>query len=297
MQAEANLTVAERIRAGMPVFHNDTPPYIEAAYYEVTSAPIVLPYNRRSFFKVWLIVGKSRLHFADRTINIDQPTLIFSNPLVPYSFETLSEERYGYWCVFTEKFIQTAERTGSLQESPLFRIGGDFAYALNDTQLNTVRQLFDQIIASNESDYIYKHDMIRNYINLIIHEALKMQPVHTEKQKNASERITALFLDLLERQFPVASPKDALTLRRAGDYAAALSVHVNHLNYALKEITGKATSVHISERILKEAKALLKHSNWPIAEIGYSLGFEYPNHFNNFFKKNTGETPMGFRNN
>jgi AraC-like DNA-binding protein len=41
--------------------------------------------------------------------------------------------------------------------------------------------------------------------------------------------------------------------------------------------------------------ALLKHTNWNIAEISYSLGFEEPAHFNNFFKKQTNKTPSSFR--
>jgi AraC family transcriptional regulator, transcriptional activator of pobA len=45
-----------------------------------------------------------------------------------------------------------------------------------------------------------------NHIYLIIHEALKMQPSeHYDQHKNASSRITAVFLELLERQFPIES--------------------------------------------------------------------------------------------
>ncbi|WP_235917492.1 helix-turn-helix domain-containing protein [Hymenobacter busanensis] len=70
---------------------------------------------------------------------------------------------------------------------------------------------------------------------------------------------------------------------------------MNHLNRAVKEATGKPTTVHIAERIIGEAKALLHHTSWSTAEIAYSLGFEYPTYFNNFFKKHTGTTPLAFR--
>jgi AraC family transcriptional activator of pobA len=74
-----------------------------------------------------------------------------------------------------------------------------------------------------------------------------------------------------------------------------LTIHVNHLNRALKETTQKTTSEIIAERILQEAKILLKHTDWNISEIAYSLGFEEPTHFNNFFKKNIQLTPRQFR--
>jgi len=43
--------------------------------------------------------------------------------------------------------------------------------------------------------------------------------------------------------------------------------------------------------MIHEAKALLQHTNWSVAEIAYALGFEYPTYFNNFFKKKTGQIP------
>lgn len=108
-------------------------------------------------------------------------------------------------------------------------------------------------------------------------------------------RICHLFFELLERQFPIDSPHFQLKLKTANDYAYGLSVHVNHLNRAVKEATGKTTSEHISSRITQEAKALLQHTSWNISEIAYSLGFEYSAYFTNFFKKNTGFSPKKFR--
>ncbi len=86
-----------------------------------------------------------------------------------------------------------------------------------------------------------------------------------------------------------------MNLRTAFDFAAQLSIHVNHLNKALKDATGKSTSDHISDRVLQEAKALLRHTDWNVSEIGYCLGFQEPAHFNNFFKKKTQLTPRTFR--
>lgn len=102
---------------------------------------------------------------------------------------------------------------------------------------------------------------------------------------------------LLEKQFPIDSPHRPLQLKKANDYVEKLTVHVNHLNAAGKEITGKSTTAHIKERIISEGKSLLKHTDWNIAEIAFSLGFEYASYFNNFFKKHAGFTPTGIRNN
>lgn len=146
------------------------------------------------------------------------------------------------------------------------------------------------------SDYPYKYDLLRSYVTELVHYALKMEPSEALYQHpNANSRITAVFTELLERQFPIESPSQRFTLRSANDFAQQLSVHVNHLNRAIRETTGKTTTRHIAERITSEAKALLRHTNWNISEISYCLGFEEPSHFNNFFKKQTSQTPTSFR--
>ncbi|HMC86197.1 MAG TPA: helix-turn-helix domain-containing protein, partial [Chitinophagaceae bacterium] len=88
---------------------------------------------------------------------------------------------------------------------------------------------------------------------------------------------------------------EPLRLRTAQDFATGLSVHVNYLNRSVKEVTGKPTSVHIAERITAEAKSLLQHTDWSVADIAYALGFEYPTYFNNYFKRVTSTTPKSLR--
>lgn len=147
-----------------------------------------------------------------------------------------------------------------------------------------------------DSDYAYKYDAIRALVMELIHTAQKLQPsLQRFEHPNAATRISSIFLELLERQFPIESTRQRMKFRTAAEYADQLSVHVNHLNRALKDTTGKTTSQIIAERLVQEAKGLLKHSDWNIAEIGYSLGFEEPPHFINFFKKSTRLTPRTFR--
>lgn len=102
-------------------------------------------------------------------------------------------------------------------------------------------------------------------------------------------------MELLERQFPIEHRNNPLLLKTAQEFANHLSIHVNSLNRAVKEITGKSTTAIISERIIAEAASLLRYTDWSIADIAYALGFEYPNYFSSFLKKATGNTPKYYR--
>jgi AraC family transcriptional activator of pobA len=253
-------------------------------------------YSRRDFYKVSFNRGKSIYHYADKSLEVNGSTLMFFNPQVPYTVESDFENVSGFFCIFTESFFSGKIR-GSLQEFPMFAPGGKPAYFLNAEQDKQVTQIFEKMREEISSDYVYKYDLLRNYVTELIHYALKMQPADTLYQHpNAKSRITAVFTELLERQFPIESPSQRFTLRSANDFAKELAVHVNHLNRAIKETTGKTTSEHIFDRLVAEAKALLKHTSWNISEISYCLGFEEPAHFNNFFKKQAALTPTAYRN-
>lgn len=265
--------------------------------YEVdTAANPSFAYRRRDFYKVGLVTSHCTLHYADRSIELNGTCLLFANPHIPYSVELHEPWLKGYSCLFTEAYMRENDRSESLQQSPLFKVGGTPIFHLSDEQTGYARGIFQKILAEQSTDYLYKGDLIRTYLQLLIHEALRMQPAESFVQhKSASSRITAVFQELLERQFPIENPNQALALRTAHDFAGQLGVHINHLNRAVKEVTGKSTSVLIAERVVGEAKALLHHTSWSTAEIAYGLGFEYPTYFNSFFKKHTGTTPLTFR--
>jgi AraC-like DNA-binding protein len=174
--------------------------------------------------------------------------------------------------------------------------GGKPAYMLDEEQHASLGNVFDRMLTEMRSDYRFKYDLIRNYIMELVHAALKIGPTESLYQHvDANARITGVFKELLERQFPIESPAQQFVLRSASDYADRLNVHVNHLNRAIKLSTGRTTTNHILERLLSEAKALLRHTDWNISEISHCLGFEEPAHFSHFFKKQTSMTPGAFR--
>ena len=255
-----------------------------------------VPYKRRDYFKITFIYGgNSFIQYADRVVEVKNHALVFSNPQIPYSWDHADMDRGGAFCVFNEAFFH---QFGDLNQYSVFQPNQTHVFELTDEQVPYVTSVYEKMVAELGSDYVHKYDVLRTLVFELLHFAMKTQPsaASDRQHKNASQRITTLFLELLERQFPIDETHQKVKLRSASEFADQLSVHVNHLNRAVKETTLKTTTQLIAERVLQEAKILLRHSTWNVAEIAYALGFTEVTHFNNFFKKHVQQSPLRFRN-
>ncbi|OCB68585.1 AraC family transcriptional regulator [Flavobacterium piscis] len=252
------------------------------------------PYTRKDFYKISLIIGKNKVHYADKISVIEDQALFFANPQIPYNWEQVDENQTGFFCIFTEAFFN---QFGNLKEYPLFQPGGNPIVPISMELAESLKKVYLKMFDEINSDYTFKYDVLRNLVFEIIHQALKTQTVTASlySKSNATIRVSSLFLELLERQFPIESISQQINFRSPSEFANQLNVHVNHLNKALKETTGKTTSQIISERIVKEAMILLKQTNWNINEIAWCLGFDELSHFINFFKKNVQVSPKTYR--
>ena len=265
-------------------------------YYSGSKKP-AMTYNRRLYYKISLIKGKNLVEFAGKSKLIDKQGILFATPKIPYRYIPQDKEQAGFFCVFTSEFLSKSKTGILVDDMPIYQPGNDFVYQLNDAEYVEMETIFKKMNKELSSDYAYKYDLLRNYVLELIHAGQKLNPIESlTNPTNASARISSIFIELLERQFPIENVAQVIQLKSPVDFANALGIHINHLNKVLKETTGKSTTEIINGRIVEEAKILLKQTQWNVSEITFTLGFEEVAHFSNFFKKHTGLSPMKFRN-
>jgi AraC-like DNA-binding protein len=264
--------------------------------FNKTTGERTMPYSRRDYYKISWIRGKSRAEYADKVIDIQQDALLFATPKIPYHWVPADSNQTGMFCIFTPDFLLARKSGVVLEELPIFQPGQLPIFQLSALEVTEIEYIFRKMHRELGADYKYKYDLLRNLVLELIHYGQKLQPMSAlSNAQNASQRISSLFVELLERQFPLESSQQRLSLRAPKDYADRLAVHVNHLNKVLKEVTGHTTTEIISGRVIQEAKILLKQTHWSVAEIAYTLGFDDMAHFSNYFKKQTSFTPLAFR--
>src|ERR1700712_1825960 len=119
--------------------------------YEIDGANSGHTYSRKDFYKVNLTTGKFIFHYADKSLETDNTFLFFGNPNIPYSCEGVSKKFSGYTCLFTEDFLKLGERSESLLQSPLFKLGGTPILKLNEDQKDFIIRVFQRMLGEQES--------------------------------------------------------------------------------------------------------------------------------------------------
>lgn len=255
------------------------------------ASKVHMNYGRKGFYMIAAVSGHVEFSYGDKVIATAQDSLLFTDPRTPFKM-AISEGRV-YGCLFTDAFLEQFQFIRSYplyktEEIPLFPISAE-------TRLDVCR-IFDAMACDMSMKFAYKRDSVRNNLFQLICIGLKCignkEPTHGSS--NSALRLFSLFDDLLVNQFQA---QDVMKLRHPGDFASALLIHVNHLNRALKSVTGKTTSMLIAEKIIAESRMRLRHTNYTCSEIAWSLGFEQLPHFINFFKRNVGATPNSYRKN
>jgi AraC family transcriptional regulator, transcriptional activator of pobA len=256
----------------------------------------IMPYSRRAYYKISWLRGNSRAEYADKVIDVKGNALLFATPKIPYNWVPENSDQTGMFCVFTADFFWPAKSGIIMDELPVFQPGYTPVFELSADEAPEIEYIFRKMYREMSAEYKYKYDLLRNLVMELIHYGQKLHPISAlSNAQNASDRIFSLFIELLERQFPLESTHHRLNLRSAKDYSDRLAVHVNHLNKVLKEVTGNTTTHLINSRVAQEAKILLKQTDLNISEIAYVLGFDELAQFSNFFKRYTSLTPRYFR--
>lgn len=255
--------------------------------------------TRRDYYKIsFFSKGSGIFTMGEERYEIDGPTLIFINPFEVKTWRASSEVQEGYFCLFTELLFESQPgHQETLLQHPLLQMGAKAVFKLTNEQSDYLQSIFRQLLREYHENAAFKHEAILIYLKLLMLEGkrLSSQTQQPHRQLSAAQILAHRFTDKLEKQFPIEYSHNQLSLKTAKEFAQVLNTHPNHLNASVKQATGRTVSEHIRQRMLLEARLLLMHTDWQIAEIAWCLGFEDPGNFTHFFKNHSGVSPHVYR--
>jgi len=152
--------------------------------------------------------------------------------------------------------------------------------------LRAARQLAREHAESGAARTLALEGALALFLAEVLRAAQSITPAVDSPQSRHRE-LTARFRAAIETAFRnnVSIPQ----------YARQLKVSESQLRSACIEATGQPPIHLVHARILLEAKRQLFHTNRPVSEIAYALGFEDPAYFTRFFARRAGISPRAFR--
>ncbi|MBR1625866.1 MAG: helix-turn-helix domain-containing protein [Bacteroidales bacterium] len=240
--------------------------------------------HRTSFFELIFIEsgqGKFKIDFKDVIRQQGDIFAILPNQVKEFDF---SDSYHGKMILFTYNFFAISENDSS------FLYSSEFLSLNNPSRIVKIDEnLTNQIFYLLENELQKKDD---NYQSTICQSLLRTLLLICERKLNESTRpfatnITKQFFNLVEKNFT--------SNRNIDFYVGQLGVSENRLANEVKSACNLTLKKYIDNRLLLEAKRLLKYSTLSAKEIAFELGFDDTSNFSNWFKKQTGKTPMQFR--
>lgn len=252
--------------------------------------------SRRDYYKISLVTRGEGIYTMDGVAHeVKGPTIIFINPHTVKTWVETTKEQDGYYCLFTEELFH--KQPHELLTYPLLQPGSQAIFPINEDQASYLCSIFRQLTREFQENAAFKQEAILIYIKLLLLEGRRIAMDTTKPTivHSAAQQLAYRFTDKLEKQFPIEHPHQQIGIKTAKEFAAALNTHPNHLNACVKHTTGRTISEHIRQRVLLEAKLLLMHTDWQIAEIAWCLGFEDPGNFTHFFRNHSQQAPHAYR--
>jgi len=212
--------------------------------------------------------------------------LFFLTPELPTGWD--AKPTYtGMYVQLSKKFIE--------ENRFLFKNYLDYgqheALYLTKNEVQENKALFDLMFKYYDRDK-KKLSVLLSYVNVLISlvEAFYGRQFSTNpKQYN---RIVTNFQQSLIDYYNVPVSQ----IPTVQYFADKLGLTPNYFGDIIKHFTQKSAIENIHEFIVKKAKELLEsRSDLNNTEIAYELGFEYPNYFAKFFKKQVNLTPKEYR--
>lgn len=250
------------------------------------------PFKRNNFSLLIVINGACNFtvnyhefSLKSKFISLISPNQIFSSAGQTSDFE-------AYMISFNQYFLLNGHlKNDIINELLVTNPEYPPCYELVDErQLKSVHSLYKGIENEINSRAPFFLNIVRLKIIELLYEynrACEYCLYHFNKKMNRKFQIAFKFKSLVNENY--------IKIKTVAEYASLICISPNYLNEITQEELNISALEVIHNRILLEAKYLLKHSEYSIKEISQYLNFDNSSHFGRFFKLKTSITASEYR--
>lgn len=269
---------------GIQEFNENKSPVCPLLFNELHGERSIDEPHKHDFFIINLFEtgnGSHTIDFVKYAVEDHQIHVVFPDQVHQWVIE---KETVGYQLMISrewfESFLPALRFSASYyQNHPVIHLSGEIYRLL----LYEFRAIQKELNGENIFwELIQKRSEL---IGLLVSKSV--EGVFKDFEMYHSNPIISRFLNLIDEHFKEE--------RSVSFYADKLNISPNYLNIVCKKNLKASASSLVQDRILLEAKRLLKVSEMSVKDIVYDLGFYDHASFSKFFKAQTGMTPSQFK--
>ena len=238
------------------------------------------PHKHNNYFEIiYLTKGKGSHTIDTKTYEIKTPA-IFTIRKEQVHFWDIKTEPEGFVLIIKKSFIDDCI------DKDIKRLISELsAQTCLFPKDNAAIGIFKLLLKEHQEKKPSKRPIIDGLLKALLAKLLESAaPIFT---KNSNSSIFQKYLDLLNQENKLTN--------KVNHYARLLNTTPQNLNTICRKETGQSATEILSEHIINEAKRLLLYTDFTVSEISSKLDFKDNSHFSKYFKRNVGNTPIGFR--
>jgi AraC family transcriptional regulator, transcriptional activator of pobA len=237
------------------------------------------------------------LVYGRHTYDYQEGTLVFLAP-GQVAGVTSNGETYqpkGYALVFQSDLIHGTSLGRHIQDYTFFGYQSNEALHLSERERRIVLDCFSKIEYELEHA-IDKHSkrLIVSNIELFLNYCVRFYDRQFITRDNVHKGILERFENLLNEYFGSEKPQ-TIGLPSVAYCAGELNLSASYFGDLIKKEAGKTAQEYIQSKVIDVAKERIFDQSKTVSQIGYELGFKYPQHFTRLFKQRVGQSPNEYR--
>lgn len=262
-----------------------------------------LPYikhglKRFGFYCVYLKhVNCGTLQYGQSKYDYKEGTLVFIAPqqVAGVDDDGISYGTKGWILAFHPDLLLGTALARRMKEYSFFSYSSNEALHMSEREEQIVVNCFKEIREELEHS-IDRHSkqIITANIEVFLNHCVRFYDRQFITRAVANKDVLTRFEALLGDYF-TSEKTQTLGLPTVAWCANQVHLSPNYFGDLIKKETGKSAQEYIQLFIIEQAKEMLFDGNRSISEIAYTLGFKYPHHLSQMFKKIVGQTPNEYR--
>ncbi len=259
------------------------------SYRKKSGVHAAVPHSHSYYQIIWFF-NKGGTHTVDfKTYPVNTNTILFISKGQIHAFDD-DLDIDGWLIHFNESFFMHTDVDIFLKYN-IFKTQSNPCYAMEVDAIVTAKTYMSLILSElNHRNRFGFEENIRFLLKSLL---ITLERAHQEDTTKALEFNSQYelqffkFKELIEQHY-----KESLSVQ---GYAQKLHISSKTLTTITKSVANKSPSQLISERIVLQAKRMLRYTTLQVGEIAFSVGFDDPSYFIKFFKRHESLSPKSFR--